>query len=165
MSVINMNAEIYTQRYIIHMHSWSYHLISCSFVLPHEAIVYSQKSSKSYSDTMLSQIMPLPLFQIVQSLQIPLRGEVKLFSSCKVLQDLFLMTTSPVVLAASATLVTSTFLVHVKPALTLGPLPLLSPGMMTFSQIHQHGLFPSLILGLCSNVNFSMWSFRRKGPH
>ena len=41
MSVINMNAEIYTQKYIIHMHRWSYHLISCSFVLPHEAIVYS----------------------------------------------------------------------------------------------------------------------------
>ena len=164
MSAINMNAEIYTQRYIIHMHSWSYHLISCSFVLPHEAIVYSQKSNKSYSVTMLSQIMSLPLFQIVQSLQIPLRGEAKLFSSCKVLQDLFLVTTSPVSLAASTTLVTSIFLVHVKPALTLGPFPLLSPGM-PFSQIHLHGLFPSLLLGLCSNVNFSVRTFLMKGPH
>ena len=80
MSVINMNTEIYIHRYIIHMHgqNWSYHLISCFFVLPHQVMFYSQNRSKNYSVKMLSQIMSLPLFQIVQSLQISLRAEAKI---------------------------------------------------------------------------------------
>lgn len=91
---------------------------------------------------MLSQIMSLPLFQIVQSLQISLRAEAKFFSSCKVLQDLNLIIPVYVTLAASATLATSIFLALVKPALMLASLPLLFPEM-PFSQTHLPGLFSS----------------------